>query len=187
MLRFAVPAFGIVVFGGLMLQLFLVNLGDQFGFSSISIDRDNLVVDNPSYSSTGADGSSYQVKAASARSALGRTDIIELTGAVLTVTRPSGIAITAAADAARLETGSQTVTVDTVTHIADSEGMYGTLAGLSADFGAETVDAGGAVDITFSSGATLQAESLSFDGKRAIWRFTRATLTVPSTPGEEAP
>ena len=80
-LRFAVPAFGGVVFGGLMLQLFLASLGEDFGFSNVSIDRDNLVVDTPSYASMGADGSSYQVQAESARSALDRTDIIHLTKA----------------------------------------------------------------------------------------------------------
>lgn len=184
MLRYAVPAFGMVVFGGLMLQLFLVNLGERFGFSNISIDRDKLVVDTPSYSSMGADGSSYQVAAASAHSSLGRTDLIELNQAVLTISKPDGLVITARADAARLETGGQTVAVEGVTRIADSQGMDGTVVGLLADFAAETVTGSGAVDITFSNGATLAAASMSYDGKSATWRFTRATLTMQSTPGE---
>lgn len=186
MLRFAVPAVGIVVFGGLMLQLFLVNLVDQFDFSGISIDRNNLVVDTPSYSSMGADGTAYQMQAASARAALDRTDVIELDDALLMVGRPDGTQITARAAAARLETGSQTVLVEGTTRIADSNGMQGTVVGLRADFAAEAVTGNGPVDVTFSSGARLEASSMSYDAKAAAWRFSRVTLTLPSLPGEQA-
>jgi len=183
-LRLAVPAAGVVILGGLVLQLFLASLGDDFGFSNISIDRNNLVVDTPSYSSMGVDGSSYQVEAASAKSALDRTDIIDLTRAVLTITKTGGATITASADAARLETSGQLVTVDGVTRIADSEGMKGTIVGIFANMAAETMVGKGDVDITFSNGTTLRADSMSFDGARSTWSFSRATLTLPSTPGE---
>lgn len=186
MLRFAVPALGVVVFGGLMLRLFLVNLGDGFGFSNVSIDRNNLVVETPSYTSMGADGSSYQVQAVSARSALGRTDIIQMTEAVLTISKPNGVVITASADEAQLETAGQKVTVEGVTRIADSQGMKGTLVGILADFATETVTGSGAVDLTFSNGATLQAAGMSYDGKSSTWSFTQATLVLQSTPGERA-
>ena len=177
-LRFAVPALGAVVFGGLMLQLFLGSLGDDFGFSNVSIDRNNLVVDTPSYSSMGADGSTYHVQAKSARSALDRTDIIHLSKAELTISRPSGAVITASAEEAVLETSGQEVKVAGVTHIAGSDGMKGSLVGLSADFATETAIGEGAVDITFSNGATLTAASMSYDGASSTWRFSRATLTV---------
>ncbi|MHB1103217.1 MAG: hypothetical protein ACYC0C_10690 [Devosia sp.] len=184
-LRFAVPAAGVVIFGGLVLQLFFASLGDDFGFSSISIDRNNLVVDTPSYSSMGADGSSYQVEAASAKSALDRTDIIDLNMVVLTIKKTKGATITARADAARLETTSQLVTVDGVTRIADSKGMKGTIVGIFANMAAETMVGKGGVDITFSNGATLKAASMSYDGASSTWQFARATLTLPSTPGED--
>ena len=184
-LRFAVPALGIVVFGGLVLRLFLVNLGEDFGFSNISIDRNNLVVDTPSYTSMGADGSSYQVHAVSARSSLERTDIIQLSEAVLTVSKPSGVVITASADQAQLETTGQIVTVEGAMRIADSKGMKGTLIGIVADLAAETVSGSGAVDITFSNGATLQAAGMSYDGNSSTWHFDRATLVMQTTPGEQ--
>lgn len=183
-LRFAVPVVGVIAFGGLMLQLFLASLGEDFGFSNISIDRNNLVVDTPSYNSMGADGSSYHVQAESARAALDRTDVIELTGVALTTRRPAGAVITASADHARLETSDQRVTVEGATQIADSNGMKGKLLDIIADFAAETVTGSGAVDITFSNGATLTAASMSYDGKNSTWSFSRATLTVPSVPGE---
>jgi lipopolysaccharide export system protein LptC len=184
-LRIAVPAAGIVIFCGLLLQLFLASLGDDFGFSNLSIDRNNLIVDTPSYSSMGTDGSSYQVSAASAKTALERTDIIDLTEPVLSITRTGGGTITARADAARLETTSQLMTVDGATRIADSDGLKGTIVGISADMAAETMVGNGDVDITFSNGATLEAASMSYDGARSTWRFARATLTLPSTPGED--
>lgn len=183
MLRLGVPALGAAVFGGLVLQLFLVNLGDRFGFSGLAIDRDHLVVDTPSYSSMGADGSWYRVEATAARSALGRTNVIELIGAVLTVTRPDGVVLSASADTAELETGGQTVTVAGVTRLADSEGMRGTVEGLLADFAAEAVTASGPVDISFQKGARLIAEAMSYDAASATWRFTRATLRLADTPG----
>lgn len=183
-LRLAVPAAGVIIPGGLVLQLFIAGLGDDFGFSNISIDRNNLVVETPSYSSMGADGSSYQVEAASARSALDHTDIIDLTQAVLTIKKAKGATITARADAARIETTGQLVTVDGVTRIADSKGMKGTIVGIFANMAAETMVGKGDVDITFSNGATLKAASMSYDGATSTWSFTRATLTLPSTPGE---
>lgn len=185
-LRLAVPAFGVVAFGGLMMQLYLAGLGDDFGFSNVRIDRENLVVDRPSYSSMGTDGSSYLLEAASARSALGRTEIIDLLDVVLNLGKPSGAVITARAAAARLETTGQLVIVEGVTRIAGSDGMHGTLAGITADMASETVVGNGAVDITFASGATLEAARMFYDGQNAIWRFERATLTLPSTPGEAA-
>ncbi len=186
MLRFAVPAFGVVVFGGLVLQLFLVNLGDQFGFSSIAVDRTHLVVDTPSYSSMGTDGSWYRVEAAAARAALERTNVIELREAVVTVTRPDGSVLSASADTAELETGGQTVTVAGITRLADSEGMRGSVEGLRADFAAEAVTGSGPVDIAFPQGARLTADAMSYDAASAIWRFSRATLVLADTPGAGA-
>ncbi len=183
MLRFAVPAFGVVVFGGLVLQLFLVNLGDQFGFSSIAVDRTHLVVDTPSYSSMGADGSWYRVEAAAARAALERTNVIELREAVVTVTRPDGSVLSASADTAELETGGQTVTVAGITRLADSEGMRGSVEGLRADFAAEAATGSGPVDVTFPQGARLTADAMSYDAASAIWHFSRATLVLADTPG----
>ena len=184
-LRFAVPALGLAMFGGLVLQLFLASLGDDFSFSNLSIDRNNLVVDTPSYSGTGSDGSIYVVEAASAKSALGRTDIIDLTRAALTIKKPGGVAITVQADAARIETTSQLVTIDGPTRIADSEGMRGTIVGISANLATETMTGNGPVDITFSNGATLTASSMTYDGARLTWGFARPTLTLLATPGED--
>lgn len=183
-LRYAVPALGIVIFGGFALQLYLGSLGHDFGFSDISIDRNNLVVDTPSYSSVGTDGSFYGIEAASARTALDRIDIIDLNLPVLTLRKAEGNAITVKADAARVETTSQKVTVEGITRLSDSTGMSGTIVGISANLAAETMVGEGPVDITFANGATLTAASMSYDGTSATWGFQRAVLTLPSTPGE---
>lgn len=184
-LRYAVPALGIVTSGGFVLQLYLGSLGHDFGFSDISIDRNNLVVDTPSYSSVGVDGSFYRIEAVSARSALDRTDIIDLSQPVLTLRKAEGNAITVEADTARVETTSQQVTVEGITRLSDSVGMNGTIVGFSANLAAETAVGKGPVDITFSNGATLTAASMSYDGASATWRFQRAILTLPSTPGDD--
>lgn len=184
-LRYAVPAFGIVIFGGFVLQLYLGSLGHDFGFSDISIDRNNLVVDTPAYSSVGVDGSFYGIEAASARTALDRTDIIDLSHPVLTLRKAEGNAITVEADTARVETTSQQVTVEGITRLFDTAGMNGTVVGMSANLATETMVGKGPVDITFPNGATLTAASMSYDGTSATWGFQRAVLTLPSTPGDD--
>jgi hypothetical protein len=184
-LRLAVPAFGIVVLGGLVLQLYLASRGDDFGFADIRIDRENLVVDSPSYSNMGTDGSSYLIEAASARSALGQTDIIDLVDVVLSFGKPTGGTITARTDAARLRTTDQLVIIEGVARIDGSDGMRGTLADVTADVAAEAMVGNGAVDVTFADGTRLEAAGMSYDVRNTTWQFERATLTLPATPEAE--
>src|ERR1051325_6342177 len=89
-LRIGLPALGLLVLAGLVLQILVASLLDQFGISNVRIDRENLVVDTPSYSSMTADGTMYSVASQSAQAALGDTDLLHLNKAALTVTKPDG-------------------------------------------------------------------------------------------------
>ncbi|MFY8031936.1 MAG: hypothetical protein ACOVO5_08895, partial [Devosia sp.] len=60
-LRVGLPLLGAIVLLGLLVQLVVGSLLDEFNISGISIDRDNLVVETPSYSSMTADGTQYAV------------------------------------------------------------------------------------------------------------------------------
>lgn len=184
-LRIAVPVLGVLVLGLLLLQLVVGSLAPGFSFAGITIDRDRLMVDAPSYEAMSADGTSYSVQAAAAVAAPGTSDIIDLEGVLLTMRQPDGATMTAAADAAQLQTIDQLVLVDGLTRVADNRGAAGTLVGVRADIPAETMTASGAVDLTFADGTTLDASSMSYtpDG---TWRFTEVTVVLPATPGAAA-
>jgi hypothetical protein len=183
MLRIGLPVLGFVVLLGLLLQLFVASLLDQFGIANISIDRDNLVVETPSYSSMTADGTQYAVASEGARASLGDTDLLHLTGTDLTVTKPSGAWIKASAEAAEMRLSTQSVYVPEAMVIGDSRGTQGTIIGVHADMTSETMVSDGAAKIRYHNGTTLDAESMTYDAKRQIWQFNGVTLIVPSTPG----
>lgn len=182
-LRLAVPAAGVVIFGGLVLQLFVSGLGHDFGFANVYVDRNQLVVDTPSYASTGADGSTYRIEARSASAALDRADIIAIDGLMLTIEKPSGDTLSARAEDARLALTSQVVTIAGELRISDSGGMQGTATGIVADLAAETMVGHSQVNLSFANGAILTAARMGYDGGTSTWRFDRVKLSLPATPG----
>lgn len=178
-LRVGLPAIGALVLVGLMVQLVIGSLLDEFGISGISIDRDNLVVETPSYSSMTADGTQYAVASNGARAALGDTDLLHLQGAELTVTKPSGGWMSAKAREADMRLSSQKVYVPEIMDFADSRGTSGTIVGVHADLIAESMVSDGPAKIRYYNGTTLDAETMTYDGKRQTWVFNRVTLVVP--------
>jgi lipopolysaccharide export system protein LptC len=182
-LRFGLPVLGVIVLAGLLVQIALASLLNEFGISNISIDRDNLVVETPSYSSMTADGTMYSVASEDARASLGDTDLLHLTGSQLTVTKPNGSWMKASAQQSEMRLSAQTVYVPGVMNIADSRGTEGTIAGVRADIPGESMTSDGPAKIRYHNGTTLDAESMAYDGKQQVWQFNRVTLVVPSTPG----
>ena len=184
--RFALPILGLLVLVGLTLQIVIASLLDQFGISNIRIDRENLVVDTPSYSSMTADGTKYTVNSESAQAALGDTDLLHLSDAALTVTKPDGSWMKADAMAADMRLSGQTVFVEDAMGIADSRGTTGTIQGVHADLVSEQMVSDGRAKIRYHNGTTLDAETMAYDGKRQLWQFNRVTLVVPNTPQAKA-
>lgn len=182
-LRVGLPVLGLLVLVGLTLQIVVASLLDQFGISSIRIDRENLVVDTPSYSSMTADGTMYAVASQSAQAALADTDLLHLNEAALTVTKPDGSWLKADAVAADMRLSGQTLFVEDAMGIADSRGTTGTIHGVHADLVSEQMVSDGRANIRYHNGTTLDAETMTYDGKRQLWQFNRVTLVVPSTPG----
>jgi lipopolysaccharide export system protein LptC len=183
-LRFGLPTIGGIILAGLLVQLYIGSLVPDFGFANIAIDRDNLVVETPSYSGVGADGTVYTVGARSARAAIGDTDLIHLTGASFNLRQPSGASFSAEAEAARLRLSEQTVTVDGKTNVVGSNGMTGTVEAAEVKVATEQMRSTGPADLTFAGGSTLHARTMSYDGKAQVWRFNDVTLHLTSTPGE---
>jgi hypothetical protein len=174
---------GLLVLAGLVLQIVIATLLDQFGISNLRIDRDNLVVETPSYSSMTADGTMYSVASDDARAALGDTDMLHLTGARLTVTKPNGSWMKADAETADMRLSEQSVYVAGAMGIADSRGTEGIIHGVHANLVSGSMVSDGRANIRYHNGTTLDAETMAYDGKRQLWQFNRVTLVVPGTPG----
>lgn len=178
-LRIGVPALGLVVFSGLVLQIVVASLAADFGIGRITLDRDSVVVETPQYSGVMGDGSTYLVSAASARAPLSQMDLIKLSDGVLLVEKQDGASMKAEAPTALLDTTREQVTIEGEAFVSNSQGARGTLNASFVDYPAQTVTSTGGVDITFSDGMNLKAQTMHYDG--ALWRFSRVTLTIPPT------
>ncbi|RYE84116.1 MAG: hypothetical protein EOP19_12340, partial [Hyphomicrobiales bacterium] len=161
-LRIGLPLLGVLVLAGLVLQIVVASLLDQFGISDLRIDRDNLVVETPSYSSMTADGTRYEVASDDARAAIGDTDLLHLSGALLEVTKPNGSWMKADAEQAQMRLSAQTVFVPGAMEIADSRGTSGTIEAVHANLLTETMVSDGRASIRYHNGTTLDAETMTY-------------------------
>jgi len=182
-LRIALPVVGAIVLVVVLSAIVLDNLREQFGFASIRIDRDNLVVDAPRVTSVGDDGTLYSVTAAMAKARIGSVDLIDMTEAVFTMTPVASASFSAAAPTAALQTSAQTLTVPGRLSVTSNDGMHGTLDDFFGDMLKYEMTAHGAVDLTFPAGMRVESQGMTYDGNARLWTFTRATVTLPETPG----
>lgn len=186
-LRLAVPALGALTLAALAGQIYLSSLTNRFGVGQISVSRDGVSVDAPEYAGLLDDGSAYRVTASAARAAMNATDRIALTDAVLEVDRTNGVTQRAESDQALLDTTSQLVFIDGIAHFTDSTGTVGVLEQSVFDWANSVLTAKGPVTINYSDGSDIKAAGMVYDAKQQTWTFTRATVTLPSTPGETIP
>jgi lipopolysaccharide export system protein LptC len=184
-LRLAVPALGILVLATLVVQIYISSFGNRFGVGSISVTRDLITVDAPEYAGLLDDGSTYRVWAEAASAKVGDTSLIDLSAAALTLNRTTGTTMQASAPDAVLDTTRRVVVVDDVAYVEDSTGTRGTLYRSEFDWAGQQLQSSGPVAIEYADGATVDAEGLFYDARQQVWTFTRATVTLPSTPGEE--
>jgi hypothetical protein len=185
-LRVGLPAIGAVLLAGLMIQLYIGSLVPDFGFASIVLDRDNLVVESPSYSGVGEDGTIYSLAAGKARAAVGNTDLINLESAAVSMTQPHGANFAAVAEKAQFTVSSQLVVVDGMTSVKGSNGLSGTVGAARVDIPAESMVATGGADLRFPDGMTIKSATMSYEAKARRWAFGRVVVGFPSTPGEES-
>jgi lipopolysaccharide export system protein LptC len=185
LLRIGLPLIGVIIFLGLVLQLYLGTMVPDFGFANVRIDRENLVFEAPSYTGTGSDGTAYTLGAESARAGLRNTDLVELQGASLSMLKPDGMQFAARAATADFSIRSQVVTVEGSTEVSSSNGLSGTVEDAVIDVLKETLTAPGGAALTFANGSTLTSETMAFDGTKQLWTFSgRVKLNIAETPGE---
>ena len=186
-LRLAVPAVGAVLLAALLVQIWYSSLGTRYGIGTIEVSRESIRVEAPEYAGTMADGSVYRVWAEEASAAVENTDLITLDNARVMIERPDGLRREAAAVMGILDTLNQQVRVEGETEIADSSGTTGRLQNSIFDWTTQTLTSHGKVAIDYADGATVRAEGMVHEAEAGRWTFTRAVVTLPSTPGEEKP
>lgn len=182
-LRIAVPGAGIALAGVLIAQITLSNLADNFAIGGIRLDRDQLVLDTPSYSGIMSDGTTYEVVAEAARADIDATDVINLDIATIVTEQTDGYTMTANADFARLFLTEQQVIVEGLMVTTDSNGVDGRLHDSVIDWPTQKLTTNGDVRFEFEDGAAIEAKSLVYNAKRQVWDFRGVRYTVPGDGG----
>lgn len=184
-LRIGIPALGAVALLALVVQFYVSSQGSRFGVGRIAVTSESISVDAPEYAGVLDDGTTYRVSASAARAATDATDRIALVDAALTMERPGGIGMFVDAPQAVLDTTGQTVIVENVANVRNSLGTSGTVQDSVFDYAAQALVGKGAVSIDYADGTHLVAEGMTYDAVGLVWTFTRATVTLPNTPGAE--
>lgn len=185
LLRVLVPALGGLVLAGLMVQIYLASFSAQFDIGQITVTPDAVNIAAPEYMGVLEDGSAYRVWASTARASTSQSDRIDLTQAQIVLNRVDGVQLTAQAAHAQLDTTKRLTLVPGLADVADSTGTVGTLENSIFDWDAQVLTTKGPVAIDYADGSTVRAEGLVYDAAAITWTFSRSTVTLPSTPGEE--
>lgn len=182
-LRVGIPALGVIALAALMLQIYVSSRTSRFGVGQIAVSSESITVETPEYSGLLDDGTAYRVSATSAHAAVDATDRIGLDNASLTMVKPDGVTMLVDARAAVLDTTNQLVEVADIAEVSNSLGTSGLLRNSVFDYAKQRLTSNGPVDIDYHDGTTIVAEGLTYDATTLIWTFTRATVTLPDTPG----
>lgn len=185
MLRLAVPVMGALVLAGLMAQIYLSSLSARYGIGQITVTPDAITVDAPEYTGVLDDGTTYHVAASAAQAHTDSANRIHLSSVRLTTLRRGGLTTLVTADAAVLDIAAQAVEIAGPAHVEDSEGTRAVIENSVFDYRAQTLIGDGPVTVDYADGTHLVAQGVHYDVPRTIWTFTRASVTLPDTPGAE--
>ena len=186
-LRLAVPIVGAVVLAALLGEIYISSLGGRFGVGRIAVTRDSVSIDTPEYSGVLDNGTTYRVWAGQAKAAIGNTDLIALKDARLVMRKPDGVTTTITAVDSTLDMASETVIIPGVANVSESTGTKGTIVDSVFDYANQKLVGQGPVHVDQADGTTLDSVGMTYDTTAARWTFSRANVTLPSTPGSKTP
>ena len=184
-LRLLVPLTGVVLAVLVVLQIQVASVGREYGITSVKVTGDSVAVETPRYSGTLEDGTRYDVTAAAA-SASTSSQVIELTDAVIRLMPANGTDMTVRAKQAQFDTGKLSLFIGGTARLANAAGVEGTAERLTLDWTRLTYQAEGDVHFEYPNGTTLDSVGMKYDPLKDVWTFSGATMTLPSTPDQEA-
>lgn len=182
-LRIGIPALGLIALLALLGQIYISSLTSRFGIGHIEVTRESVSVDTPRYTGTLDDGTTYTVTATEARAPTTATNRIALSRATLETRRLDGETSNVEAENATLDTALQVVEIVDEADIFNSAGTTGTIVNSVFDYAAQFLRGEGPVTIDHADGTKIIAEGVTYDAENLVWTFTRATVTLPDTPG----
>jgi len=186
-LRWLVPAAGVLALASLVVQIVVSSQMGRFDLESIQVAPESVTIEAPEYAGILEDGSRYRVFAQSAATRAGDPQRIDLTDAALTIERPTGIVMDITAPTGELDTTSELVIVEGAANVVDSTGTTAILHRSVFDWTGQVLTSDGPVSIDYADGSELEADTMTFDTKTAIWTFSRVRVTLPDTPGADEP
>ena len=185
-LRLLLPLLGLGLLGLVILQMQLAGLGSEFGIGNVSVSGDRVAVETPHYEGILRDGTEYEVSAATASASTEALHIIELTDSVIRLQLKGGNRMTVKSAAAQLDTTTQQLFAEGPSRVNNASGIKGTITGLTLDWVRLEYSATGEVHLQYPNGTILDAVGMKYDPVKDVWTFSDATMTLPSTPDQEA-
>jgi len=182
-LRLAVPGIGLLFAGFLVFQIILSSIATNYGISSLKIERDQVIIEQPRYGGVMRDGTAYQILADVARVRINNPDIIDLAGANITIEQQDGYQIIADTSGALLDIGNQNVVIPGVLQTLDTQNVKGQLNDVIIDWPAQTLTTRGSVRFEFDDGSVIRAQSLIYNAASGEWNFSGVTYNVPGDGG----
>lgn len=182
LLRWLVPALGLLVAGGLIVEIIIANLGNDYGIAGLTIEDGKVVISDPRYGGQTGDGMSYDVVADAALVSMEDPDQIDMRNATITTLDENDYKMDASAAFAHLDLGREHVTVDGRMTTIDSDGVIGELYRTEIFWRGQRMVSEGPVRFDFEDGSAIASDTLTYNSNRDIWRFGP---TVYTTPGDE--
>ncbi len=182
-LRLAVPGIGVLFTVFLVFQIIVSSIATDYGISSLRVERDQVVIEQPRYGGVMKDGTTYRIVSDVARVRISSRDIVDLAGASIQIEQPDGYGVVADADWAQLNLASQNVAVPGLLKTLDSDNVRGFLNDVLIDWPARELRARGPVRLEFEDGSLIRAQSLVYDAKSGEWDFSGVTYNAPGDGG----
>lgn len=182
LLRWAVPALGVLVTGGLIFEIIIANLATDYDMAGLTIVDGKVVIDEPRYGGSALDGSHYEVVADTALVPLTDSEQVDLQQAKINIVDDRDFEIEARAGLAHLDLSRERVTIDGLLETTDSDGVEGQLYQTNINWRGQQMRSHGPVRFDFPDGSAIAADALTYNADDKIWRFG---ATVYTNPGDE--
>lgn len=182
-LRLAVPGVGILFTGFLSIQIIWSGIASDYGISSLTVEKDQVVIEKPRYGGVMQNGTLYQIVADLARININARNKIDLVDANIQIEETGGYKILADASSAQLDLTRQNVVIPGLLKTLDTDNVAGLLNDVIIDWPMQVLTSRGDVRFEFDDGSTIEAQSLVYNGAIGEWDFSRVIYKVPGDGG----
>lgn len=171
LLRYFLPACGILIALGVIGMIVLQNILAGLSFGDISLTTEGLVMSNPHLSGNDGDRS-YNVRADRAIQRITNPQVIDLENIVAEITIAPGETASITAKNGTFDTEMETLNLINGIQVSYSKGYTADFEYLDIDMKSGTIQTNDTVDVS-SEGGYIDAGSMEFDQKNNVLNFRR--------------